>query len=343
VADFPTHPDELDLAWLTDSTGIDSLGAFTAERMTGGFWSKMVRLHLKHSDPTVPATLVAKFANGSDQARFICATFRLNRTELNFYQTAAADLAVKCPTVYSAQSNDDFTNYALLMEDMGTQQLDQLVGCPAEQATAVVDALAKLHSSWWEQPRLGDLEWLCKPEAMANRLTQVMSMVADQALANLQDCPREIADAWPQLMHALPLLLNQLDDQPATLTHGDVRLSNLFFTKQGPGFVDWQAARHAHSCYDLAYFLTQSLSTATRREHEANLIRHYQQQLVQHGTDAPSIDELDHAYKLCAVYCLVYPIIAASSAHASDSPEALQIAERAFSAVIDTGALELVI
>ncbi len=343
MADFPSHPDELGLSWLAAATGIDSLEAFTAERMTGGFWSNMVRLRLTHSEPNAPTTIVAKFANQSDQARFICSTFKLNQTEISFYQSAAANTQVKSPVCYRAQANDDFGNYVLLMEDLGTNQINQLAGCTASEAKAVVKAIATLHSQWWEQPGLHELPWLCKPAQLAKGLTLVMSMVSDQAFANLKNCPREISDSWPRIIEALPLLLNRLDDQPSTLVHGDVRLSNLFVGKDSVGFVDWQAAKDTHGCYDLAYFLTQSLSTETRREQQPQLISHYQQQLARNGIDAPSMDELELAYKLCSLYCLVYPIIAASSARASDSPEALLIAERAFSAVLDMGALELIL
>lgn len=343
MADFPIEPGELELEWLKAATGIQSLDGFTAEKMTGGFWSNMVRLHLTHSEPDAPTSIVAKFANLSDQARFICSTFRLNQTELSFYQSAATDSPIKCPTCYVAVADDDFTNYALLMEDLGSDQIDQLEGCSVAQATAVVEAMARLHSRWWQHPSLSELAWLCQPAQMAQSLTLVMSMVSDQALANLKNCPAEISDSWDQIMDALPLLLNRLNEHPATLTHGDVRLSNLFINQDHVGFVDWQAMRHTHGCYDLAYFVTQSLSSATRRDHEPQLIRHYQRQLASNGTDAPSIEELEFAYKLCSVYCLVYPIIAASSANAVDNPRALSIAERAFSAVLDSGALELVL
>ena len=343
MAEFPTSPDEMNRAWLATATGIETLDAFTAEKMTGGFWSNMVRLHLTHDDPIAPKSIVAKFANPSDRARFVCSTFRLNQTEICFYQSAAIETLVRSPKCYQAQADDDFGSYVLLMEDLGTTQINQLEGCTATEAKAVVEAIATLHSQWWEQPGLQELPWLCKPAQLAKGLTLVMSMISDQAFANVKNCPREISDSWPRIIDALPLLLNQLDDQPSTLVHGDVRLSNLFVSQDSVGFVDWQAAKHTHGCYDLAYFLTQSLSTETRREHESYLIRHYQQQLARNGTGAPAIEELEFAYKLCALYCLCYPIIAASSARASDSPEALLIAERAFSAVLYMDALELIL
>ncbi len=343
MTDFPTQPDELDVAWLAAVSGIESLTAFTAEKMTGGFWSNMVRLHLTHSQADGPATLVAKFAKTTDQARFICSTFRLNQSELSFYQSAATTSPVRLPQCYLAQTSDDFTQYALLMEDLGTNQIDQLAGCTATDAEAVINALAGLHSHWWEHPDLTTMKWLCTPAQMAQSLTLVMSMVSEQAFANLKDCPTVIAESWPRIMNALPLLLNRLDEHPVTLAHGDVRLPNLFLNTDRAGFIDWQAARRAHGCYDLAYFITQSLTTDIRREHETRLIQYYQQQLAAHGTDAPTMDEIQYAYKLCALYCMVYPIIAASSAHATGSPEALMIAERAFGAVLDLGALELVL
>ena len=343
--DFPENPDELDLTWLAATTGIETLSSFTAEQMTGGFWSNMVRLQLSHAESTAPTSLVAKFANPSDKARFICSTFGFNQIEIGFYQSTAANAPVKTPRCYHAQADDTFSNYVLLMEDLGSTQIDQLAGCTADQAKAVVEAVATLHSHWWEHPNLSQLAWLRKPAEIAQSLTLVMSMISDQAFANLKTCPPEISEAWPQIIEVLPTLLDQLDNHPATLTHGDVRASNLFVdhNQSQVGFIDWQSVRHTHGCYDLAYFLTQSLSGGTRREHESNLIKHYQQQLARNGVDAPSMEELEFAYKLCSVYCLVYPIIAASSSHASDNPDALRIAERAFSAVLDLGALELIL
>ncbi len=177
----------------------------------------------------------------------------------------------------------------------------------------------------------------------------VMSMVFEAAFQNLSSVPVEISEAWPKILEELPSLLGRLDGQPATLAHGDVRLSNLFVlagseamaSEPQIAFVDWQAARHTHGCYDLAYFLTQSLSVEVRREHEASLIQRYQTSLANNGVEAPTRQELDVAYKLCAIYCLVYPMIAASSAADGVSPEALEIAERAFTSVIDLGALDL--
>jgi hypothetical protein len=347
---FPVKPADLEVAWLAEVLNRPSLESFTAERMTGGFWSHMVRLSLSPSSGG-PNSVVAKFANPSDQSRLINSTFEFSRVELGFYSDAAAETPVRSPKCYGSFHSDDYQDYVIIMEDLGADQLNQLEGCPPDEAAAIVDALARLHARWWADPSLEELPWLHGPTdpVVAERLPFVMSMVSEAAFQNLKSIPVEISDAWPKILEELPGLLGRLANQPSTLAHGDVRLSNLFVLEPDQAdaaetqiaFVDWQAARHTHGCYDLAYFLTQSLSTEIRREHEKSLIQRYRSSLINNGVEAPSIKELNVAYKLCAIYCLVYPMIAASSAEGGASPEALEIAERAFTSVIDIGALDL--
>lgn len=350
MASFPVKPADLEVAWLAQILGKPSLESFTAERMTGGFWSHMVRLNLNPIGDG-PASVVAKFANPSEQSRLINSTFEFSRVELGFYSDAAVLTPIRAPKCYGSFHTDDYQDYVVIMEDLGAKQINQLDGCPPAEAMAVVDALAELHAHWWQDPRLNGFDWLHGPSdpVVAERLPFVMSMVSEAAFKNLSSVPVAISKAWPKILEELPKLLGRLDTQPATLTHGDVRLSNLFVLAGSDAagaqpqiaFVDWQAARHTHGCYDLAYFLTQSLSTDVRREHETSLIQRYRSSLANNGVEAPSAEELSVAYKLCSIYCLVYPMIAASSSAGKVSPEALEIAERGFTSVIDLGALDL--
>ncbi len=330
---FPLSPDELDDAWLAEATG-KAGGSWRTEPVTGGFWSRMVRA--VHDDGT---SVVLKWPDRSEQARFVCGLFEFNRIELGVYRDAAD--RVRAPRLVHLEHSDDHGEYVLVMDDLGGQrQFDQLRGCPPDRAVAVVDALAELHARNWADPGLDDLDWLPAPTdpLIAERVPGIVAAVSEPAFANLSDVPAEITEAWPRLIEALPTLLDGFDDTRTTLAHGDVRLTNLFFDGDRVSFVDWQVARRTHGAYDLAYFCTQSLDTATRRTHEAALLERYRTALAGHGIDAPAPDALGEAYRRSALYCLVYPIIAASSAADGADPQALEVASRAFTAALDLDA-----
>ena len=74
--------------------------------------------------------------------------------------------------------------------------------------------------------------------------------------------------------------------------------------------VDWQVTSIGRGAYDIAYFLSQSLSTDTRRGCEADLIERYQQRLAEHGIDYPT-GELLRDYRLTTAWCFSYPVIGA--------------------------------
>ncbi len=73
-------------------------------------------------------------------------------------------------------------------------------------------------------------------------------------------------------------LLERLSEPPLTLLHGDYRLDNLFFD---PGAedpvvaIDWQICGLGRSPYDIAYFMSQSLSPEDRKVADEQVLRTY--------------------------------------------------------------------
>ncbi len=335
---FPTTPDGLTDAWLGAVTGAE--GDWRLEPLTGGFWSRMVRAVA--ADGT---SVVIKFPDTSDQARFVCGLFDFNRVELGFYRDLALDAPVRVPRPIHVAHDDDHTDYVLVMEDLSPLRThDQRTGCPLDAAEQVVDALATLHARYLGDTDIGRLAWLHDADSalLADQVPVIVGGLSPQAFANLPDAPAAIVDAWPRVVESLPRLLQGLDPAGLTLVHGDVRLQNLFFDRDGVAFVDWQVVRHTHGAYDLAYFLTQSLATDDRRRHEGALIDRYLRRLDAAGAAAPSRPAFDDAYRASALYCAIYPIIAASNADAAANAEAMEIAARAFDAVLDLDALALI-
>ena len=105
---FPTTPDELTDAWLGEVTGV--AGDWRLEPLTGGFWSSMVRAVADDG-----SSVVVKFADPSDQARFVCDLFDFNRVEVGFYRDLAADAPVRVPRPTHVAHTDDHAEYVIVV------------------------------------------------------------------------------------------------------------------------------------------------------------------------------------------------------------------------------------
>ena len=74
--------------------------------------------------------------------------------------------------------------------------------------------------------------------------------------------------------------------------------------------MDWQISGKGRGAYDMAYFLSQSLTAETRRNCEDRLIERYAERLAEHGIDYPR-DQLLRDYRLTTTWCFIYPVMAA--------------------------------
>ena len=112
----------------------------------------------------------------------------------------------------------------------------------------------------------------------------------------------------------MPWFIEEFARPPHTYIHGDLRLDQLFFAvgpeDQPVRALDWQIGGKGRGAYDVAYFLSQSLTTETRRHCEDRLIERYAERLAEHGIDYPR-DQLLRDYRLTTTWCFVYPVMAA--------------------------------
>src|SRR5262249_22073095 len=139
-------------------------------------------------------------------------------------------------------------------------------------------------------------------------------------------------------------LMQHLSQPPITLAHGDYRLDNMFFNDGTLALCDWQLVCTARGAYDLGYFTTQSINVEQRREWEPALVRHYYDGLVGGGVSGYSFDDLWQDYRVAALFCLVYPVIAGGSLTVEDERHVRlcrALFERCTAAIADLGCLEL--
>jgi thiamine kinase-like enzyme len=160
----------------------------------------------------------------------------------------------------------------------------------------------------------------------------------------LQSAYRDYGDRFPELIE---WTLTMESKPPVTLNHGDYRLDNMFFSRNGGDakitLVDWQICCRARGGFDLGYFISQSLSTEDRRKYESSLRDRYLEGLAKRGVDYPE-DDFDGDYRRTVAWCFIYPVVATGQIEITNERhrELLQgMFDRAVQAMEDNDALEL--
>jgi len=253
-----------------------------------------------------PRSVIAKFRGTSETQQAMDAALGIFERERRFYAAAAPLLPVATPTCFYAGDGDESP---LLLEDLRELRMgDQVAGLSLPDAERLVDVLADLHATFWDEPIPGDAGWtvsLCDP-MFAGMLTQLSTSglpalkeryagrVPDHVLAALED----VAPNWSEV-------LARCDEGPRTLVHNDCRLDNLFFRPDGtPVFIDWQLTGHTRGTQDVAYLLSGSLQPDVLRGAWEGLLRRYHERLCTLGVAGYSWDECRRHYRQSLLYTL---------------------------------------
>jgi hypothetical protein len=143
-----------------------------------------------------------------------------------------------------------------------------------------------------------------------------------------------------------PELATRLSETPCTLSHGDYRLDNMFFTDSGGLAVyDWQLVDRSRGGRDLGYFLTQSLTRERRIELERSLIDRYVDRLAARGVEGYGFDIAWRDYRLAALLGFAYPVCTTGGLeHTTDRTAVLcaELLDRSIAAILDLECLQLV-
>ena len=269
-----------------------------------------VRLAVDHDGPpALPRRWFVKLPSLSWRARWITALPRLLQAEARFYGEVSRALPVPVPPFLAAQSRRGWGATVVLAD---VTEGGAVAGAPAdaltaEQATLVIEQLARLHARLWNAPSLDrEYDWLAGPVRRSeDRLGSAL------AVPLMRRGLRRAGSAVPTALHAPALgyarrrrqVMRFLADGPRTLVHHDVHPGNLFWQQSEPGLLDWHLVRIGEGIGDVAYFMATSLTPETRRAHEARLLARYQQVLAGHG-----VHDLDGEVLRCRYRAhLVYP------------------------------------
>jgi hypothetical protein len=314
LSSFPTAPEELSPQWLTDKLGYD-VTSFQVEALGegGGLLGLVVRLHLNASEG--PRTLIAKFPTKTEGNRAVATTYDMYAREYRFYTQVAPNVPMRSPVCYHSELNEQNSDFVLLLEDLqGFELGDQVKGCNVEQAHQVIQSISSLHRNTWQPEQITDI----KPHDMPYQRDGMVGgflvgwPVVKTDFADVLEAvftPQQIGliDTMPDQINRL---LDIIHDGPLVIGHGDLRLDNIFFSKDGNALVDYQAVSKAAPEHDLAYFVTQSLPDDVRCAEDWVAI--YHQHLTSEGLSYP-LDTSRERYRYCALYLVCYAVIIAGT------------------------------
>jgi thiamine kinase-like enzyme len=342
MTSFPTSIDAVTAPWLSQVLGRNVRGIRTERFGEGaGVIGMVCRIHLDADDG--PASLIAKFPSPAPANRFVAHTYDMYGREVNFYQHVASRLRLRTPACYYAAFDADSQDFVLLIEDLqGYRTGDQVAGCTLAEAKDIIEALAALHASTWQSDDLPNVKLHDAPmqrEGMIAGFKLGWPAVLERFADLVPQSALRIGDRYPD---QVPKLLERMCRPPVCLSHGDVRIDNVFYGDGEIALVDWQAVCLSAPEHDVAYFITQSVPKSVRAEED--LLLHYHRALTGHGVDYP-LDACRQRYEICALYFLCYAIVIAGTLDMGNERGvqlARSILDGAMSALEEMGSFRLI-
>jgi len=358
---IPNSTADMTAAWLTRV--LRDAGAITSASVTAvalepvgvgvGIMGELFRARLTYSQlqPGAPTAVIVKVTSPFEANRAQGIALGVYEAEVRFYNDLASRAAVRVPRCFFAEFDPATSNFVIVLEDLGHLSVaDQLEGMSVTQAEAAASALAALHAPFWQ--RVDDIDWVA---SVVHERIQAFSAAWPDLWASFSarfadDLPDGAIAAGEQIRDHYWSLMCRLGERPWTLLHQDFRCDNLFFGDGTPGsdpvvVIDWQSLGRGPAAYDVSYLIGGSLSTVDRRANEERLVRHYHDELVRHGVQDYTFDELWDDYRLAHLVNVSVPVLTGGTMDLANERGRQLIAtlgRRHFTALLDLNSLDLV-
>ena len=208
--------------------GDGHIASVTVESSRATVLSRIVRLRLSYDGAAagVPSALILKTAH-PDRAT---PTWNAGRQEVAFYtDVAAATPARVVPRCFEAAWDKATNAWHLLLEDLTeTHMIATTWPLPpnAAQCESIIEAWARFHATWWDDPRLGASVgvWSDELDAYLQRFAGQFAVFADRHGDRL---PRERRDLYDRLLIAAPRLSARYrSHRNLTIIHGNSHVWN---------------------------------------------------------------------------------------------------------------------
>ncbi|QQD17308.1 phosphotransferase [Spongiibacter nanhainus] len=257
----------------------------------------------------LPQVVFIKSTPKTASSRLMVGPLKMASNEVAFYRTARQFLGDEAPRIYASNSGPG-ARFLLVLEDLsarGCQTFTLADEAPLSHLQGMMVALAKLHSAFWQSPKLDrELAWLDSERSRPGfRMMMAVHRRFRQRFINGRE---EVPDPVRELARVLTThedaVISVREAGPHTLVHGDTHLGNTYILDDGrSGLLDWQIAHRGQGIREVAYFLGTGAPVALRRKHESDLLKLYIKTLSENGVVlAKSFDEVFDQYRFWLAY-----------------------------------------
>ena len=288
---FPKSISDISSSWLKEVTGFEVKHFTYSEVSKGkGFAGQVFKLNLAQEishliADTHPSTLAVKFASKNPSTRKLVRPYAINET--NIYSNLSKLYGNFMPVIYFAECDEKTGDFCILMEDLSTQiDGDSLQGLSHTQATVATTSIARLHSKFWDDPKLNRFSWLKN----SNLLLRLMRRQISQSIPTFLDSyGNGITKQFHELLRVYPgkmnTIWNKMMASPSTMCHGDFRPDNFFFGSDGKGIrvIDWQLCSAMKGIVDVSYLVAWGIDELDRKSWESQLLTGYHDTLISEG------------------------------------------------------------
>ena len=329
---LPRAIDDLDAPFLSRLMG----SAVTSVSVIGGDAGTSSRARLALTGEGVPESVFVKMPAETAATRLMGELGRLAETETRFYRELSPQLT-GLPKSYGSAFDPLTGRFVLVLEDLAVDPCefpDTLHPLTKDQASAVMELLARLHATFWERPP----GWAYTPSGdSTSLLNRSLAKVSASRLADT-DIPIENGRFIIDNCRAVTALV---DRHPNTVMHGDAHPGNVYFRNGEAGLLDWQAVRRGHPGRELAYTLITGMTTPDRQAVERDLLDGYRRALAAAGGPELDPDDLWDRYRQGSQYPFVATLIVAGAGGMQAENIALEGLRRSVAALDDLDTVAL--
>lgn len=315
---LPTQLGEITPDWLTTALqqgfpGTEVRAVDIVEPIWGTATKAFLRVDYQERNPDGPPSELCIKGGFDDAMRSVVGLGY--RIEAKFYRDIAPVLGDSVPRCWYSAESENENQGIVIIDDLaaaGAQfgSLDESYS--VDQVAKALESLAKLHGSSWNRTGAGALDWLTvgsqlfRPVAdgflsaphWATYIEMEQTRSFDSALRDRERVERAVHRLW------------DIDDRGTlAVSHGDPHTRNTYlFDDKALRFLDWQTTCLAPWADDVSYFLVGVLDVETRRQHDAELLRHYLDALSASGGPRLDFDDAWLSYRRHHLHGLMFAL-----------------------------------
>jgi Ecdysteroid kinase-like family len=288
---------------------VAAMGSFAKLR------SHTFRLRLDYEGPAAgaPGSVILKMGYLDSDGRSSYA----NALEIAFYRDVAPALPARVvPRCFEAVEATDTSAWHLLLEDLTDSHViatEWPLPPAVAQCEGIVQAWARFHAAWWDNPRLGaaaaswpDADWEQYLPGFAEQFARFNDGFAEVLSSERRELYQRLVDRAPRL------LARYRSRRNLTLIHGDAHWWNCFVPRNGGcdnvRLIDWEGWSIDIATTDIAYMMAMLWYPDRRRRMERPLLDLHHAALLAGGVDGYDRQALDDDYRLSVLLLILRPL-----------------------------------